>query len=172
MSTFDPLGTRPNDPLEKWRDDAERRQRDFAEARGKREREERRAVKANDVARLRADFEAWKTKQTDVRRQEMTAIAEFVDEIVDKLVDKFEAHSTRIRNAILDACESRFVALEMALKTAQSGAKGFSSRASATTHPAGSSIYRIPCGGSIVEEDRRYFSCQREGALRRPVALG
>jgi len=55
----------------------------------------------------------------------MTAIAEFVDETVDKLVDKFEAHSTRIRNAILDACESRFVALEMALKTAQSGAKGF-----------------------------------------------
>jgi len=47
-----------NDPLEKWRDDAERQQREFAQARRESERSEHQAVKANDVAGLRADFEA------------------------------------------------------------------------------------------------------------------
>ena len=122
MSSFDPLGLRPNDPLERWRDDAERRERDLARAR--REREERRTAEANDCARLRVEFEAWRAKQAEDRRQEMTAVGEFIDECIEKLIDRFEEQSQRSRNALMDAVEARFTALEMQLKTVESRARG------------------------------------------------
>ena len=113
MSSFDPLGLRPNDPLEKWRDAVERQEQEFAEARRKDERERRRAVAATDATRLRAELEARWAKQTQDRQQELTAIAEFLGEELDKLVDRFEADATRMRNAILDTVEARFTALEV-----------------------------------------------------------
>jgi hypothetical protein len=116
---------RPNDPLERWRDDAERREREFAQARREREREERRTVKATDCARLRAEFDAWRAKQKEDRRQEMEAVAEFVEECMDKLIDRYEEDSKRARNALMDAVEARFTALEMQLKTLEGRAKGF-----------------------------------------------
>jgi hypothetical protein len=56
---------------------------------------------------LRADFEAWRAKQTEDRRQEMAAFSEFIDECIDKLIDRFEEHSKCSRNALLDAVEAR-----------------------------------------------------------------
>jgi hypothetical protein len=112
------------DGLAKWRADAERQEEEFAQARRKREREERGAVATTDAARLRAELEAWRAKQTKVRQQEMAAVGEFIAECMDKVVDRFEEHSARMRNAIMDAIEARFTALEMQLRTAESRAKG------------------------------------------------
>jgi hypothetical protein len=53
MSSFDPLGLRPDDPLEKWRTDAEQRERDVAHAREEQKRREQRACDA------RAANETW-----------------------------------------------------------------------------------------------------------------
>ncbi len=61
MSSFDPLGLRPNDPLERWRDDAEKQEREFAEARRERKQEEQRRadeIAANEAAQLRYALEA------------------------------------------------------------------------------------------------------------------
>jgi hypothetical protein len=110
--------------LEKWRDAVERQEREFAEARRKDEREQRRAVKATDVTQLRAELEARWAKQAEDRRQELTTIAEVMFEELDKLVDRFEEHSERTRTELMDAVEARFTALEMQLRTLESRAKG------------------------------------------------
>src|SRR5262245_29584226 len=104
MSSFDPLGLRPNDPLEKWRDAVEKQEREFAQARRQREEEQRRhaeAAAANEAARLReafdqrlaalearnADLETW---LVDVAR----ATAHAFNELADQRVDS-QPHSAR-----------------------------------------------------------------------------
>jgi hypothetical protein len=61
MSSFDPLGLRPNDPLEQWRDFHEKQEREFAQARRERKQEEQHradAIAANEAAQLRYALEA------------------------------------------------------------------------------------------------------------------
>jgi hypothetical protein len=61
MNSFDPLGLRPNDPLERWRDFHEKQEREFAEARRERKQEEQRRadeIAANEAAQLRYALEA------------------------------------------------------------------------------------------------------------------
>jgi uncharacterized protein YicC (UPF0701 family) len=86
--------------------------------------EARRAVVASNATQLRAEFEARWAKQAQDRQQEITAIAECMFEELDKLIDRFEAHSARLRNAVLDAVETRLTAMEMQIKAAESRVKG------------------------------------------------
>jgi hypothetical protein len=61
MSRFDPLGLRPDDPLEKWRDFHEKQEERFAEERRKEQEEERQqqeAAAAYEATLLRNAFEA------------------------------------------------------------------------------------------------------------------
>ena len=61
MSSFDRLGLRPNDPLERWRDAAEKQEREFAQAQRERKQEEQcRAdeISASEAAQLRYVLEA------------------------------------------------------------------------------------------------------------------
>ena len=124
MSSFDPLGLRPNDPLERWRDDAERREREVARAREHREREECRAAKAAESAQLRAEFATWRAKQAERERIVLEVIGEEIAKFADQLIERSEQHTTRMRNAMMDAIETRFTALEVQIKAVESRAKG------------------------------------------------
>jgi hypothetical protein len=94
MSSFDPLGLRPNDPLERYREDAERREREFARARRQREREERRAAEAaaaNEAVQLRAKLEG-RIAALEVAHKELRAdlleVARATREAVEQLADQ------------------------------------------------------------------------------------
>jgi hypothetical protein len=124
MSSFDPLGLRPNDPLERWRDDAERREREVARERERCKRQEGRMAKASGSTQLRAEFATWRAKQAERERIVLEAIGEEIAKFSDELIERFERHIDRMRGAMLDAVETRFTALEAQIKAVESRAKG------------------------------------------------
>jgi DNA anti-recombination protein RmuC len=123
-SSTDPLGARPDDPLEKWRAAAEQREREFAHERAKEKREEQRAVNtraANEAAQIRNAFER-RLAAVEQSNQELhenfgemaRALAETLDLLIDKIVallnkprDEVRELQTEIANLRTALAEAR-----------------------------------------------------------------
>jgi hypothetical protein len=111
MSSFDPLGLRPNDPLERWRDDAERQEREFAQARRERERKERQKEQTavdrlwvemrRELASIRSELD----RRFDVQ---VEAVGEAIGEYSDKVVDHVEKTIRQVESQLWVAIERRF----------------------------------------------------------------
>jgi hypothetical protein len=80
VSSFDPLGVRANDPLEKWRQDAEEWERKCALAREEMKREEQRALHA------KVSNEAWSALE-----QRLAAIEQSHSELQANVVEAWRA---------------------------------------------------------------------------------
>jgi hypothetical protein len=108
MSSFDPLGIRPDDPLERYRDAAEKQEREFAAARRARARETRREQESATVEQLRTEM------QLELRaiRQQAAVQAEAVGEALgahgDKIVDHVEKLVKQTQSDLFIAIERRF----------------------------------------------------------------
>jgi hypothetical protein len=108
MSSFDPLGLRPDDPLERYRESAEKQEREFSAARRARAREERREQESATVEQLRTEM------QLELRaiRQQAAAQIEAVGEALgvhgDKIVDHVEKLVKQIQSDLFIAIERRF----------------------------------------------------------------
>ena len=46
--------------------------------------------------------------QAEHRQQELTAWGEFIGDLLDNVIDRFDEHTKRARNALMDAIEARF----------------------------------------------------------------
>jgi hypothetical protein len=77
-------------------------------ARQRHEREERRVAEASKSAQLRAEFEAWRAQQAERERIVLEAIGEEIAKTSNEIIDRFEEHTKRMRNAMMDAIETRF----------------------------------------------------------------
>ena len=104
MSKSDPLGLRPDDPLERWRADAERREQAFAPRR--REREQQRAAEAvaTSAAQLRQEVErrlaALEAAHADLRAAlvvAMRATADGINGLADQRMDLSREQRNELR---------------------------------------------------------------------------
>src|SRR5262245_4175173 len=93
MSSYDPLGLRPNDPLEKWRDFHEKREKERAQARREREQEAQRAANAiaadEATQALEARVAALEEGNTNLE-QNLVDVCRAVRGAIDNLADQRE----------------------------------------------------------------------------------
>src|SRR5262245_14305800 len=94
MSSFDPLGLRPDDPLERWRDFHEKREKERAQARREREQEAQRradALAADEATQLRNALEAriaaLEERNTNLE-QSLVDVCRAVRGAIDNLADQ------------------------------------------------------------------------------------
>jgi hypothetical protein len=93
--------------LEKWRDAAERQEREFAQARRRRDREQR-ANERTAVDQLRAEM---RRELSEIRRQaevQVEAVGEAIGECSDKTVDHVEKVIKQVESQLWVAIERRF----------------------------------------------------------------
>jgi hypothetical protein len=101
MSSFDPLKLRPNDPLEKYRDAAERQEREFERQRRREEHRERRAALADEKAArqlLEARLAASEARLAALEEanRELTANLVELAQATTQAVDTFEGICEKI----------------------------------------------------------------------------
>jgi hypothetical protein len=108
MSSFDPLGVRPDDPLERYREAAEKQEREFFAARRAKARETRREQESTAVEQLRAEMQ----RELHTIRQQAAAQTEAVGEALgvhgDKIVDHLEKLVKQTQSELFIAIERRF----------------------------------------------------------------
>jgi hypothetical protein len=109
MSSFDPLRVRQHDPLQKYRDQAERQEKEFERQRKREERDERRATMANEKAARQqlemrvAELEASHRELTGQVAEITRAAAEGIDVLAqtrDDLERELKATIAKMEKAI------------------------------------------------------------------------
>jgi chromosome segregation ATPase len=100
--------------LEKWREQVEEQEREFARERRQDEREQRRAAATREVAALRAEVDSLRAELTNA----LSAVGDLGENIapcLDRIVDQFETRTTRMRTELFDAFERGFSELKAQL---------------------------------------------------------
>jgi hypothetical protein len=126
-SSTDPHGVRPDDPLERWRADSEAREREFAAARARRQREEQQRLaeiaSANEAGRLRLEFEsrlAALERGYHAVYEDLADVARATSRAIDDLVDARE-ELTRERVEEIKTMQSAIAKMDKTLDELRRG---------------------------------------------------
>jgi hypothetical protein len=112
---------RPADPLavERWAEEAERQEREFAAAR--RKRNEQKGLAEVAAVDFGAEFAALRAELDQRREADLTAIGEHLADRLTQLIDDIE----RVNKAARDLLDRRFAALEERLVNLEPRGKDF-----------------------------------------------
>ena len=115
--TSDYHNLRPADPreLERWREEAEQREQEFARERRQSERERQRAaeaVAATECGQLRAEIEALRIEMEERDDAVVRGLSEAMIEHLNEIVDDADRFVKRTINELYDKVDQRLAALE------------------------------------------------------------
>jgi hypothetical protein len=130
-SSSDPLGMRSDDPVQRWRDDAERQEKEFAQARREREQARQRAAEAavaREAESMRAHFEVRLAALEQVNHALSADLEEFaraareaIEALGDQCADLSREHGDEIRELKIEIARLGSTMAELGQRRTASG---------------------------------------------------